>query len=118
MLQPPATPASHAPHRVRLAHPRLHHPADTPRLQVPTVRASHTPVCTTPPTLPRLQVDQRKKDSPSPAQNVRAFKRLLTRDWEELPLCFETSGKTGAGKSELLGYISSVHQMYKMSEGH
>jgi len=64
-----------------------------------------------------FQMDQRKKDGPSPAQNARAFKRMLSQDWEELPWCFETSGKTGVGKSELLGYIASINEMFKRSEG-
>jgi len=65
-----------------------------------------------------VQMDQRKKDSPSPTQNVRAFKKMLIDDWEELPWCFETSGKTGMGKSELLGYIASINEMFKENGGH
>lgn len=63
-----------------------------------------------------LQMDHRKKDGPSSAQNVRAFKKMLVDDWEELPWCFETSGKTGLGKSELLGYIASINEMYQTSD--
>jgi GTP-binding protein len=45
-------------------------------------------------------------------RNVRTFKELLAKDWEELPWCFETSSKNGAGKSELLGYLASLRQLH------
>lgn len=60
-----------------------------------------------------MQLDNKKKDSPTPQQNIRAFKTLLSKDFELLPWCFETSSKTGVGRTELLGYISSVRQLAK-----
>lgn len=59
-----------------------------------------------------LQLDNRKKDCPSPQQNIRAFKAMLAKDFERLPWCFETSSKSGIGRTELLGYLSSVRQMH------
>ena len=55
--------------------------------------------------------DARKRGGPSPAQNAAAFKRLLLQDWEALPPCFETSSRTGAGRAELLGYLSSLRRL-------
>ncbi len=64
-----------------------------------------------------VQLDNRKKDGPTPQQNIRMFKTMLAKDFERLPWCFETSSRTGAGRTELLGYISSVRQMHEASGG-
>lgn len=57
------------------------------------------------------KLDVQKKDMPTNVANMRAFKSLLAEEWEELPWCFATSSKTGAGKSELLGYLASLRAM-------
>ncbi|GLC37751.1 hypothetical protein PLESTB_001473100 [Pleodorina starrii] len=58
------------------------------------------------------KIDNRKRDMPPNAQNVRAFKQLMAAEWEELPRCFETSSRTGAGRSELLGYVASLRELH------
>ncbi len=45
-------------------------------------------------------------------RNIRAFKELLAKDWEELPWCFETSSKTGGGRVELLNYVASLRELH------
>ncbi|KXZ52873.1 hypothetical protein GPECTOR_8g254 [Gonium pectorale] len=58
------------------------------------------------------KIDNRKRDGPPNAANVRAFKQAMSEEWEALPRCFETSSRTGAGKSELLGYLASLREMH------
>ncbi len=41
----------------------------------------------------------------------------LAEDWEALPRCFETSSRTGAGKSELLGYVASLRELHVRNGG-
>lgn len=48
-------------------------------------------------------------------RNVREFKKALAKEWEALPWCFETSSKSGSGRSELLGYIASLRQLHLSS---
>lgn len=59
------------------------------------------------------KLDVVKKDMPSSAANMRAFKDALAAEWDALPWCFATSSKTGAGKSELLGYLASLRVLAK-----
>jgi len=103
--------------RDALAHVLLLLDGSLPPQQVDVDCVNWLAECEVPFAIVFTKMDHRKKDSPSPAQNVRAFKRMLINDWEELPWCFETSGKTGMGKSELLGYIASINEMYKRSGG-
>ncbi len=58
------------------------------------------------------KTDNRKKDSPPSSANIRAFKTLMAEEWEALPRCLETSSRTGAGKSELLGYLASLRELH------
>lgn len=51
----------------------------------------------------------------SMCRNVREFKKALAKEWEALPWCFETSSKSGSGRSELLGYIASLRQLHLSS---
>ncbi len=39
----------------------------------------------------------------------------MAEEWEALPRCFETSAKTGSGKSELLGYLASLRELHLRS---
>lgn len=39
----------------------------------------------------------------------------MAEEWEALPRCFETSSKTGTGKSELLGYLASLRELHVRS---
>jgi GTP-binding protein len=64
-----------------------------------------------------LQADSKKKEGPTPVANIKSFKLMLAADWEALPWCFETSSKTGQGKTELLGYLASVREMYRRTGG-
>ncbi|EFJ40821.1 hypothetical protein VOLCADRAFT_69046 [Volvox carteri f. nagariensis] len=61
------------------------------------------------------KIDNRKRDMPPNAQNIRAFKQLMAEEWEELPRCFETSSRTGAGRSDLLGYVASLRELHVRS---
>ncbi len=58
------------------------------------------------------KLDNRKKDMPANADNIRAFKATMAQEWEALPRCFETSAKTGAGRNELLGYLASLRELH------
>ncbi len=51
------------------------------------------------------------------AANVAAFKQALLEDWEALPACFETSSKTGAGRTELLQYLASLRALHEQQGG-
>lgn len=52
--------------------------------------------------------DVKKKTGPSASANMAAFKRSLLEGWEALPACFETSSRTGGGKTEVLQYLASL----------
>lgn len=54
------------------------------------------------------KLDVVKKDMPTSAANMRNFKEQLSDEWDQLPWCFATSAKTGAGKNEVLGYMASL----------
>ena len=58
------------------------------------------------------KLDNRKKDVPPNADNIRAFKAAMAEEWEALPRCFETSAKSGAGRGELLGSLASLREMH------
>ncbi len=59
------------------------------------------------------KADVKKKAGPSAAANMAAFKRLLLEEWEALPVCFETSSATGAGRTQLLQYLASLRVLYE-----
>ena len=42
--------------------------------------------------------------------NIAKFKRVLKKDWEELPPSFATSTVTGAGRDEVISYIRSINK--------
>ncbi|MCR9254359.1 MAG: ribosome biogenesis GTP-binding protein YihA/YsxC [bacterium] len=44
------------------------------------------------------------------AASIAAFKRELSKDWEELPPQFITSSVTKAGKDDLLSYIEEINK--------
>ena len=58
----------------------------------------------------KMDLKKKGKDVSPPVQNIHAFKKALVDDqkWEALPYCFETSAKSGGGKSELLQYLASL----------
>jgi GTP-binding protein len=41
-------------------------------------------------------------------QNMAKFKRVMKKDWAELPPFFLTSSETGLGKEQLTSYIQSL----------
>lgn len=52
-----------------------------------------------------------KSDKISQAQlnrNVKAFKAVMSEEWEELPEMFITSSETGKGRDEVLDYIEKL----------
>lgn len=52
-----------------------------------------------------------KSDKISQAQlnrNIKAFKAVMSEEWEELPEMFITSSETGKGRSEVLDYIEKL----------
>ncbi|KAG1656611.1 hypothetical protein FOA52_008434 [Chlamydomonas sp. UWO 241] len=62
--------------------------------------------------LDNVKRSTKKVKATPPARNIADFKRALSAKWERLPWCFETSSKTGTGKSQLLGYIASLRQLH------
>ncbi|KAK9904966.1 hypothetical protein WJX75_006599 [Coccomyxa subellipsoidea] len=46
------------------------------------------------------KTDKRKKKCPSPRENIQAFQAALLRDFENLPLIFETDSETQKGHAE------------------
>jgi hypothetical protein len=50
---------------------------------------------------------------PRGASHQQRCRRPGRRRWEALPLCFETSSKSGTGKGELLAYISGLKQLHE-----
>ncbi len=54
------------------------------------------------------KIDKTKnKDS---ANNINEFKKELSQQWEELPLIFTSSSKTGYGKGIILNYVLNILQ--------
>jgi len=47
------------------------------------------------------------------AQNVEAYKKVLTETWEELPPIFITSAESRQGREEVLQYIDNINQSLK-----
>lgn len=41
-------------------------------------------------------------------RNIENYKNRLLEDWEELPLCFQTTSLKKEGKNEILSYIESI----------
>lgn len=62
------------------------------------------------------KLDAAKRGGPAPQANIRQLKTALAEEWEALPWCFETSSKTGAGRSELLSFIASLRDMHLAAE--
>ncbi len=46
------------------------------------------------------------------AKNINKFKEELLKDWEELPLMFQTSSLKKRGREELLNFIEECNQNY------
>jgi GTP-binding protein len=42
--------------------------------------------------------------------NLQTYKIALAETWEEIPVCFVTSAKTGSGKSEVLNLIARLNE--------
>lgn len=42
------------------------------------------------------------------SMNIENYKKILSEQWEELPMSFLTSAKTGAGREDILSYISET----------
>jgi len=54
-----------------------------------------------------------KTDKISPVQvdkNIAAFKRELSKSWDEIPPIFKTSANEKKGKDEILGFIEKTLQ--------
>eukprot|EP00466_Bigelowiella_natans_P017492 jgi/Bigna1/39559/e_gw1.33.58.1 len=49
-----------------------------------------------------------KKGAPKPAENIKAFTRIMSRDWENVPAYVATSSAKGEGLPELLTYLAQV----------
>lgn len=45
-------------------------------------------------------------------RNVESYKKILNKEWEELPPIFITSSESKKGRDELLEYIDSLNQLY------
>jgi len=103
--------------RDSLVHVMLLVDSSLPPQQVDVDCANWLAECEVPFAIVFTKVDHAKKQGPSPAQNITAFKKLLAKDWRALPWCFETSSKTGAGSAEVLGYLASLRQMHKQTGG-
>jgi len=103
-------------HRDNLVHVLLLIDSSVPPQQVDIDCANWLADCEVPFAIVFTKLDMRKKDSPSAVHNIPAFKRILARDWEALPLCFETSSKTGAGKTELLAYLASLRILHNTNK--
>ncbi len=46
------------------------------------------------------------------ASNIARIKKAFLQHWEELPLCFQTSSETGAGREQLLSYIEELNDLF------
>jgi len=47
------------------------------------------------------------------AQNVEAYKKVLSETWEELPPIFVTSSEKKQGRDEVLDYIEKINKSLK-----
>jgi GTP-binding protein len=43
-------------------------------------------------------------------KNVKAYRKKMLEQWEEVPIYFATSAEQGTGKEELLGYIGTINK--------
>lgn len=50
------------------------------------------------------------------AKNINKFKEELLKDWEELPLLFQTSSLKKRGRDELLNFIQECNQNYSLEK--
>lgn len=50
------------------------------------------------------------------AKNINKFKEELLKDWEELPLLFQTSSLKKRGREELLNFIQECNQNYSLEK--
>jgi GTP-binding protein len=50
------------------------------------------------------------------AKNINKFKEELLKDWEELPLLFQTSSLKKRGREELLNFIEECNQNYSLEK--
>jgi GTP-binding protein len=48
--------------------------------------------------------------------NIKAFKKALSAEWEELPTMFLTSSLTGYGRDAVLDYIETINESLKQHE--
>ncbi len=53
----------------------------------------------------------REKDT-----NLNRYKKVLEKDWEQLPNYFVTSAKKGLGKDEILDYIESTNKIFTKTD--
>ena len=69
-------------------------------------------------TLVFTKADKRKKGQPKQAVNMIAYKRALVEDmgFSVVPPCLLTSAESGAGKKELLNYISSLRVVFEQGQ--
>ncbi|MEW5300619.1 MAG: hypothetical protein WDW36_003535 [Sanguina aurantia] len=102
--------------RDALVHVLLLVDASIPTPEIDVECANWLAECQVPFAIVFTKMDTRKKDAPTPQQNILALKKSLSADWEALPICFETSSRTGAGKTELLSYLGSLRELH-LAEG-
>lgn len=43
-------------------------------------------------------------------KNIKAYRKKMLEQWEEVPMHFATSAELGAGRDELLGYIGTINK--------
>ncbi|EIE18621.1 P-loop containing nucleoside triphosphate hydrolase protein [Coccomyxa subellipsoidea C-169] len=54
------------------------------------------------------KTDKRKKKCPSPRENMQTFQAALLKEFENLPLIFETDSETLKGHKELLSHVAGL----------
>jgi len=54
-----------------------------------------------------------KRGANKAQSNIAAFRKILKKEWEELPLHFMTSTVTGQGKDDIIGYIREINEGIK-----
>jgi GTP-binding protein len=72
--------------------------------------------CEVPFTIVFTKTDSPPKNKTPKGGYIRDFKKMLSKEWKELPMCFETSAKVATGRSDLLGFMASLRQMMDQSE--
>jgi len=103
--------------RDALVHVLLLVDGSLPPQQVDLDCAAWLAECEVPFAIVFTKADAAKKGAPTPAQNVRAFKKALSQVLEVLPWCFETSSRSGRGRSEVLGYLASLRELARRNGG-